>query len=109
MLGAVIGSLLESLHPAGLTGPDVGVVLSRCVRATAPWIEVDPAALVVVLTGSLGVLDAEDQPADLDVEQVARHAPLLIADLLRASGQTLEPVLVAALAEVKRAETVEMP
>ena len=109
VLGSVVRSLLETLHPAGLSGADVGEVLSRCVRSAAPWTDVEPAALVVVLTGSLGLLDAEDQPVTLAPSHIARHAPLLIADLLGVSGQHLSPVLVAALAEVERAETVEMP
>jgi hypothetical protein len=39
----------------------------------------------------------------------AWHAPLLIADLLAASGRRLDGYLDAAFAEIARAETMEMP
>jgi hypothetical protein len=110
VLGAVVRSLLEDIHPDGLAGDDVQAVLERCARAAAQWLpRVDPGVLVVLLTGALGVHEAHEEPRPLDALDVARHAPLLVADLLTTSGSSLTGYLDAALAEIARAETVEMP
>jgi hypothetical protein len=110
VLGAVVRSLLEDMHPDGLSGDDVQVVLERCARAAANWLpRVDPRVLVVLLTGALGVHDPHEEPRPLDALDVARHAPLLVADLLTISGSPVAGYLDAALAEIARAETVEMP
>jgi hypothetical protein len=55
------------------------------------------------------VHEAHEEPRPLDALDVARHAPLLVADLLTTSGSSLTGYLDAALAEIARAETVEMP
>jgi hypothetical protein len=104
VLGWVVRSLLEDRHPDGLDGEDLRAVLTGC---TAAWpSEVDPAVLLVVLTGALGLSDPDEQPA-YGPEPVARNATLLVAYLLRA--RPLGPYLDAALAELRRAETIEMP
>ena len=103
--GAVVRGLLEELHPGGLTGEAVGDVLRAC---TAPWLpDLDPTVLVVVVTGALGLLDVDDQPAELSAAAVLRSAPVLIASLL--AGAPLGSRLDTALAELRRHETVEMP
>lgn len=124
--GAVVRGLLEDLHPDGLDGDDVHVLLDRCVRAAATWLPgIDVTTLIVVLAGALGIheasdpIDGSDDPSDPDDSdgrsrpptrlEVARHAPLIIADLLTASGRRLGPYLDAAFAEIARAETQEMP
>jgi hypothetical protein len=108
VLGAVVRSLLEQAHPDGVDGDDVAAVVERCARAAA-WCEgVDPEVLVLVLAGALGV--HEDEPRSLPPAALARHAALLGADLLTAApGGHLDGLLDAALAEVARVETVEMP
>src|SRR5215217_4575059 len=56
VLGAVTRALLEELHPDGLTGDDARAVLAHCARSAVEWYPpVDGDALVVVLTGALGV------------------------------------------------------
>jgi hypothetical protein len=56
VMGAVLRSLLEDLHPDGLSGDDAQDVIVRCARAAAGWFpEVDVNALVLVLSGALGV------------------------------------------------------
>ena len=104
--GAVVRALLEHRHPGGLTGDDVGAVLRA---ATAPGTDpaVDPELLLLVLTGALGLLDVDDQPATLTPEAAVRHTVALLAVLL--GPDPLAPWLGAALAERHRAETVEMP
>jgi hypothetical protein len=110
VLGAVVRSLLEDLHPDGLTGDDVRAVLEHCVRSAAAWYPgVEPAVLVVLLTGALGVHQAEEEPRALAAPDIAAHAPLLIADLLAAAGRPLDGYLRAALAEIERSETYDAP
>ena len=105
--GAVVRRLLEQHHPGGLAGDDVGQVLSAAA-ARAGWLpDLDATVLLVVVCGSLGLLDPEDQPAALSPAAVLRHAAVLIASLL--AGASLESTLDAALAELRRAETIELP
>ena len=105
VLGGVVRLLLEEGHPDGLDGDDVRQVLERCVRSTATWWpEVDPHVLLVLLAGALGVYDPGDDDAPPDPAAIARHAPLLVADLLAATGRPLADYLSAAFAEVARTE-----
>jgi hypothetical protein len=107
VLGGVLRALLEHHHPDGLDGEDVRAVLTHCVRATAGWeSEVDPTALLVVLTGALGLADPDEQPP-LPPATVARAALLLITDLL--GPAPLATYLTPALTELSRAETIELP
>lgn len=117
VLGAVVRTLLEDLHPDGLSGEDVHDTLTACVGSAAAWYPgVNPHALVVVLTGALGVhpapdsdLDPDDRPPPVAPADIAHHAPLLVADLLTASGRRLAGYLDAAFADIARAELNEMP
>jgi hypothetical protein len=110
VLGAVVRSLLEDLHPDGLAGDDVRTALEHCLRSAAGWFaDVDADVLVVLLAGALGVHQPDNEPHPVGGVDVAAHAPLLIADLLAASGRPLAGYLDAAFAEIARAETVEMP
>lgn len=107
VLGGVVRSLLEELHPDGMDGEDVRAVLVRCVRGAAGWgAEVDPEVLLMVLTGALGLSDPE-QEAVVTPAAVSRNALLLTADLL--GPRPPEPYLRASFAELQRAETIEMP
>ncbi|MGY0003511.1 hypothetical protein [Micromonospora sp. I033] len=105
VLGGVVRLLLEESHPDGLAGDDVRQVLERCVRSTATWRpDVDPHVLLVLLASALGVYDPGDDDAPPDPAAIARHAPLLVADLLAATGRPLADYLSAAFAEVARTE-----
>jgi hypothetical protein len=107
VLGWVIRSLLEELHPDGMDGEDLRAVLTDCATAAGAWeSEVDPSVLLVVLTGALGLSDPDEQPA-LPPAAVARNATLLLAYLL--GDRPLARYLDAAFAELQRAETIEMP
>ena len=107
VLGGVVRSLLEELHPDGMDGEDVRAVLERCARAAAAWDSgVDPQVLLSLLAGALGVSDPDEQPP-APPDAVARNALLLVADLL--GPRPLRTYLDAAFAELARAETVEMP
>ncbi|MBV9823814.1 MAG: hypothetical protein JO144_16410 [Actinobacteria bacterium] len=126
----VIRSLLEDLHPDGLSGADAQDLLRRCLTWAVSWYpRADPR--VLVLTGALGLDDGGTAPAASDdaAEPAASEdsgevgpvsaapdpvapsegAALLIADLLSAAGAPLTGYLDAALAELERAETIELP
>ena len=108
--GAVLKALLEDLHPGGFDGDDIKQVVAGCLRSTAGWLPaVDPDALIVVLAGALGVAEAEDRPESVTQQDVTRHAPLLIADLLTVAGRELAGYLDRAFIEIARAETMELP
>lgn len=107
--GTVVRGLLEEGHPAGLTGDDARDLLHRCAAAGAFLPDLDPAVLLLVVTGSLGLLDADDQPTNLTGTAVLRHAPVVVSALLADAGGALGPRLEAGLAELRRAETVELP
>ncbi|MFC4019709.1 hypothetical protein ACFOW4_17430 [Micromonospora sp. GCM10011542] len=105
VLGAVVRLLLEETHPDGLDGDDVRKVLERCVRAAAQWRpDVDPHVVLVLLAGALGVYDPDGDESPPDPPALARHAPLLVADLLAASGRSLDVYLAAAFTEIERTE-----
>ena len=110
MLGAVLRSLLEDLHPDGLASDDAQDVIVRCARSAAGWFpEVDVNALVLVLSGALGMHPHEDEPVPVSPLDVARHAPLMVADLLTAGGRSYPPYLHAALAGIAVAEANDLP
>ncbi|HEV2888381.1 MAG TPA: hypothetical protein VGX49_15825 [Jatrophihabitans sp.] len=110
----VIRSLLERLHPDGLSGDDAQDVLRRCLLSTAAWYpQADPGVLVRVLTGALGLSNPESAPdpapGPIGPAALSLGAALLIADLLSAAGDPLAGYLDGALAELERAETIELP
>lgn len=117
--GAIVRELLEDLHPDGLAGEDAQQVVQRCVTAAAGWYPaVDAEVLVTALLGALGAHDPDERPP-VEAGGLAVHGALLIADLLAVPtgpptptdpiAARLERYLDSALAEIKRAETVELP
>ena len=110
VLGGVVAGLLEELYAGGLDGEDLAETLAACYRAAVEWWpQTDPAALVVLLSGALGSHDLDEEQDPITPLQMAASAPLLVADLLRRRGRPLAGYLASALAEIARAETVEMP
>ncbi|MFI1192686.1 hypothetical protein ACH4T9_05370 [Micromonospora sp. NPDC020750] len=105
VLGAVVRLLLEETHPDGLDGDDIRQVLEACVRGAASWQpDVDPHVVLVLLAGALGVYDPDDDATPPDPAALARHAPLLLADLLAGIDRPLDGWLTAAFAEIRRTE-----
>ncbi|MDJ0393747.1 hypothetical protein QMK17_10435 [Rhodococcus sp. G-MC3] len=102
----IVRSLLEELHSDGLTGENVQDALASTVRSAAQWIpDLDVPGFVEVLTGALGVADAEEKrPAPRP-----EHAVLIITDLLVRRKASAEIYIRRAVAEVRRAQTIEMP
>lgn len=107
--GSVVRTLLEQLHSGGLSSADAQETIQRCAKAAAPWYpDLDPNLLVLVLMGALGATDPTEgsQP---NHTVISEHAALLIADLLAVADEPLDGYLSFALAEIERAETMEMP
>ncbi|WP_088976500.1 hypothetical protein [Micromonospora coxensis] len=105
VLGTVVRLLLEETHPDGLDSDDVRQVLEHCVRAAAQWRpDVDPHVVLVLLAGALGVYDPGEDDAPPDPSALARHAPLLVADLLAVAGRPVGSCLEAAFTEIARTE-----
>jgi hypothetical protein len=118
VLGVVVRALLEDLHPDGVSGDDLLELIKSCVRTSFGWYPaVDVQVLIVVLTGALGVHEPDEEPRRVTPLDVARHAPLFIAELLIAPGsaaRTDDPRPLAdyftdAFLEIYRAEVNEMP
>jgi hypothetical protein len=109
--GMVTRMLLEQQHPDGLDGDDIRAVLEQCTRWAASWLpETDPHVLLIVLAGALGIHPDEHEGVTRPTpSELAVHAPILIAHLLRSKGLTLEPYLAAAFAEIARTQTMEAP
>ncbi|KMJ48751.1 hypothetical protein HQO12_21980 [Rhodococcus fascians] len=102
----MVRSLLEEVYSDGLTGENVQEVLGRTVRG-ADWLpSVDIAGFVEVLTGALGVTDVDEQSRS---RPRPAHALLVVADLLAVRRSRAETYVRRALAEIHRAQTVEMP
>lgn len=127
LLGDAVRLLLEELHPDGLDGDDLREVTARCARWALPWFPaLQPGVVVVVLAGALGVHPDQPPPGDDDrspepddpwaetgaapsPDDVARHAVVLLADLLTVRGRPVRGYLEAAFTELARRETVEQP
>jgi hypothetical protein len=109
VLGTVLRGLLERSHPDGLDSDDAVHILTSCTRSAAAWYEhLDTGALLLALTGALGVTDPDEAPHP-DAAAVLIHGILLIADQLRVLAGDLGPVLDCGLRELMRAQTVELP
>ncbi|NIZ90854.1 hypothetical protein [Kineococcus rubinsiae] len=110
VVGWLLRSLLEERHPDGLDSDDLRDTVSAAARAALPWFdELDPQVLVGVLTGALGVHDAAEGGDPVDPLLAVQHAVVLVAELAAGPGPGIAAHLDAALAELRRAETVEMP
>jgi hypothetical protein len=109
IVGTAVRLLLEDTHPDGLDGDDVRNVLEHCVRSAAQWQpDVDPHVVLILLAGALGVHDDSEPPPKADA--LARHAALLMADLLGDAGDTeaadgrTTDCLTRALREIERSQ-----
>jgi hypothetical protein len=102
VLGTTVRLLLEAAQPDGLTGDEVRDVLERCVRGAVGWQgDVDPHVVLLLLAGALGVLEEDGAPPPKP-EVLARHAALLMADLL--GPRPVPPFLTAALGEIEHTQ-----
>ncbi|MFC4534685.1 hypothetical protein [Sphaerisporangium dianthi] len=110
VLGTVTRLLLEDLHPGGLAVDDVRALVGRCAREAAGWFPaVDADVLVMLVAGALGVYQPEAEAFPLQADGVARHAVVLVADLLAVSGHPLDACLSAAFADIAVVQTSDTP
>ena len=108
VLGELTRDLFERALPDGLDADDVGQVLHDVQRGTTLWhAPLDLEVMLVVLSDSLGVVLVEETPRRAEV--VLRHGVLLTAHLLSRTGEPLPNALDRSLAELHRAQTMEMP
>lgn len=98
ILGTAVRLLLEDGNPDGLAADDVRAALSSAVRS---WPEADPQVILWLLAGALGVLEEDGSPAPKP-DALARHAAILLADLL--AGRPIAPWWSASLAEIERSQ-----
>lgn len=102
----IVRSILEDLHPDGLTGEDVQAALEKTVRSAGGWLPtLEVAGFVDVLTGALGVADQEDEPR---AKPRVEHALLIIGAVAGTKVVAADYVL-RAVGEIARAQTIEMP
>ena len=107
---AAIRSLLEQAYPDGLDADDARATLTRVTLASAWLAEFDVDLLLVVLGGALGLIDPDEPtPRALDRAELARHATLVIADLAAVAKASVSEHVRQSVAEIERAETMEMP
>ena len=138
VLATVTRTLIEELHPDGLDPDDVQLVLARCYQGASAMLgdAVEVRVLIAVLAAALGIHEAGLTYQELDPIETATdewpppahpaegetapgrpptpaefawHAPLLIADLLAASGRRIGPYLDAAFADLATGAAMEMP
>ncbi|WP_344478319.1 hypothetical protein [Kineococcus aurantiacus] len=109
VLGHVLRQALEEQHPGGLDADDVRDAVAATARAAGWFDALDPRVLVVVLVAALGEHPDPEELPRLGHALVLQHSVLLVHDLATGPGRPLRRALETALAEVRRAETVEMP
>lgn len=106
VLAGIIRQLLEIRYPDGLDAADAQDVLTDTARASAWCGDWQPETLAEVLMGALGLLEPEQSQG---ARSFSRHATLLISALLRDQPITLAALVKTELAEIERAETMELP
>lgn len=109
----MLRELLETVFPDGLTGDDVSEVMTSTSRTAASWNPaISPAAVALVLTGALGVGDTDNPDArssgPLHTETTAA-ALVVITDLAARAEVDPTAYVTRAVAEIHRAQTMEMP
>jgi len=109
VLGWVLRQTLEERHPDGLDADDLRDAVATTARAVGWFPALDARILVVVLTAALGEHPDPEEIPRLGHALVLQHSVLLVHDLAPAGGPSLRQRIDAALGEVRRAETMEMP
>ncbi|SOD74567.1 hypothetical protein SAMN05892883_3753 [Jatrophihabitans sp. GAS493] len=114
LIGSVTRDLLERLNPDGLDADGAEAAVRSCATTTAGWYpQLDAETLLWALVGALGMAESEER-ADTSPDVQLAHTLLLMSSLLADATRidattTTVDVLCAALAEVRRAETMELP
>lgn len=110
VLGSVVQMLLQETQPDGLGADDLQALLENCVKNTSVWTdEPDIDVLVFVIGGALGMQDPDEEPPTADPAKVTSHAIHLVVELLSITKRPLAGYLDAAIGEIARDQTMEMP
>jgi hypothetical protein len=134
VLGDVLRSLLEDIHPDGFDSDDISLVVGRSYRTAVAWLppeRVDVTTLLAAVASALGIHEPGVTYEALDLPGVrgdgyrdpddtvpvkppawpdyAWHAPLLVADLLPFAPATLAGYLEGTFAEYAREAREEQP
>lgn len=108
LLHVIVLGLMEDAHPDGLDADDVRALLDALLKDTAPWLpNLDPHAVVLVLSGVLSV--QEDDAPPMDYSALLAACAVLVAHLLVDSPLPLADLLDQAFGELHRAQTMELP
>jgi hypothetical protein len=108
VLHTLTRELIEMAFPDGLDADDLRALLADVLRSAAAWVpDLDPYAVVVVLTGALSVQEADAPPPDADALPLA--CVLTVSHLLRGLGLSLEPELDRVFDGLRVAQTMELP
>lgn len=107
---AIVRELLEDTHPDGLSSEDVQDALTACAKSTITWLpDLDVQALAAVYTGALGITDLEDDSFRIGHAAYVRSAVLVIGSLSAGVKKPQNAYITAAIGEIARAQTIEMP
>ncbi len=118
LLGTATLDLLERAAPDGLDAEEAERVLRGSLQMAAPWYDgLDGSALLFAFTAAVGIAEPDTDPDSDSDESAPRPAPdavlahglLLVAHLTTTTGTPPHEVLDHALAELRRAQTVELP
>jgi len=109
VLGWVLRQALEATHPDGLDADDLRSAVVATAQGAGWFTSLDPRILVVVLTAALGEHPDPEEIPRLGHALVLQHSLLLVREIATGPGRPLRRALDTALAEVRRAETMEMP
>ncbi|SBW23648.1 hypothetical protein [Protofrankia symbiont of Coriaria ruscifolia] len=108
VLHALTLGLIEKTFPAGLDADDLRALLADVMHAATTWFpDLDPHAVVLVLTGALSVHETDAPPVDADALPIA--CALAVSHLVHQLRIPLELELTHAFDELRRAQTMEMP
>jgi hypothetical protein len=108
VLHALTLGLIEKAFPDGLDADDLRALLADVIRSATAWLpDLDPHAVVVVLTGALSVHEIDGPPIEADALPIA--CVLAVSHLLHQLRVPLDLELTHTFEELRTAQTMEMP
>lgn len=100
--------LIEQAFPDGLDGDDVRTLLSDVLRPTAAWLpDLDSHSVVLVLAGTLAVLDPDAPPAGTEAVVIAYA--LAVNHLLGMLEVPLNAELARTFDTIRTSQTMDLP
>ncbi|MGF7236589.1 MAG: hypothetical protein ACQSGP_16755, partial [Frankia sp.] len=100
--------LVEQAFPDGVDADDIRALLADVLRPAVAWLpDLDSHSVVLVLAGTLSVLDPDAPPGEPEALPIAYA--LAISHLLRVLDLPLEPELARAFDKIRTSQTMELP